>query len=92
MDAIRLHRQGFPKFLSHQEFARRFHLLAPSVTIEDSLEKLAVEEMVDILDLDPTTYRIGLTKVSSYHFWNIVMVLGFNFSYLSDKNVRNRTN
>lgn len=65
LDAIRLHRQGFPKFLSHQEFARRFHLLAPSVTIEDSLEKLAVGEMVDILDLDPATYRIGLNKVSS---------------------------
>lgn len=66
MDAVRLHRQGFPKFLSHQEFARRFHLLAPNVSVEDNHEKIAVEEMVQILDLDPATYRIGLNKVSNY--------------------------
>ncbi|XP_046684010.1 unconventional myosin-XVIIIa isoform X2 [Homalodisca vitripennis] len=63
LDAVRLHRQGFPKSMSLQEFARRLHLLAPSVVVEDNQERAAVEEMASSLDLDPATYRIGVTKI-----------------------------
>lgn len=77
LDAVRLHRQGFPKFMSHQEFTRRFHLLASSVTVEDNQEKIAVEEMVQIMDLDPATYRIGLNKVRSFKLFSYVNMLSW---------------
>ncbi|KAG8282136.1 positive regulation of opsonization [Homalodisca vitripennis] len=80
LDAVRLHRQGFPKSMSLQEFARRLHLLAPSVVVEDNQERAAVEEMASSLDLDPATYRIGVTKYMKWSSPSLITLLKWKCS------------
>lgn len=69
LDAVRLHKQGFPHFLPLGEFRRRFRLLAgefkPISPVLD--ERKAVEDILLVLDLDISSYRIGLSQVS-YNF------------------------
>lgn len=67
---MRLHKLGFPSFLPLGEFRRRFRLLAtdckPTTPVLD--ERKAVEDMLLALDLEMTTYRVGLSQVSLYIF------------------------
>nr|CAD7453159.1 unnamed protein product [Timema tahoe] len=65
LDAVRLHKQGFPKFLPLSEFRRRFLLLAPpdgrpTSPILD--ERKAVEEILHGMELDLTSYRVGMSQ------------------------------
>lgn len=66
LEAVRLYKQGFPNFLPLGEFMRRFRLLAgdcrPTSPILD--EKKAVEDMLVALDLEVSSYRVGLSQVS----------------------------
>lgn len=68
LDAVRLYKQGFPYCLPLGEFMRRFRLLAgdcrPIGPILD--ERRAVEDMLLTLDLEISSYRIGLSQVSDY--------------------------
>ncbi|XP_075218480.1 unconventional myosin-XVIIIa-like isoform X2 [Lycorma delicatula] len=68
---VRLHKLGFPKSLSLSEFRRRFSLLTsdssssnntptPSTIAE---ERSAVEKILESLDLDSSSYRLGLSRV-----------------------------
>jgi hypothetical protein len=72
LDAVRLHKQGFPKFLPLSEFRRRFRLLAPADGRPASPvldERRAVEDMLLGIDMDMASYRVGLSQVgTSYCF------------------------
>ncbi|XP_049839803.1 unconventional myosin-XVIIIa isoform X1 [Schistocerca gregaria] len=66
VEAVRLHKQGFPKFLPLSEFRRRFRLLAPPEARPTSPvpdERRAVEEMLLGIDTDPSGYRVGLSQI-----------------------------
>nr|CAD7196939.1 unnamed protein product [Timema douglasi] len=65
LDAVRLHKQGFPKFLPLSEFRRRFLLLAPpdgrpTSPILD--ERKAAEDILRGMELDLTSYRVGMSQ------------------------------
>ncbi|XP_067015742.2 unconventional myosin-XVIIIa isoform X2 [Anabrus simplex] len=66
LDAVRLHKQGFPKFLPLSEFRRRFRLLAPVEGRPTSPvldERRAVEDMLLGIDIDGSSYRVGLSQI-----------------------------
>lgn len=76
LNAVRLYKQGFPTFLPIGEFRRRFRLLAApnegeppaldvQVTNPSSVtqERIAVEEMLMKLEVDSSSYRLGLSQV-----------------------------
>lgn len=68
LDAVRLHKQGFPKFLPLSEFRRRFRLLAPADGRPASPvldERRAVEDMLLGIDMDMASYRVGLSQVGT---------------------------
>lgn len=68
MEAVRLHKVGFPKHMPLGEFRRRFGLLSsdtnnrPGSPVSD--ERRAVEDMLLSVDIDPASYRVGQSQVS----------------------------
>lgn len=67
LDALRLHKQGFPEHLQYSEFRRRFAVLAPAEARSQNPvldERAAVEAILTHLDLDSSSYRLGLSQVS----------------------------
>lgn len=68
LDAVRLYKQGFPVFMPLGEFRRRFHLLAGEHKISSSVsdERKAVEDMLLAMDLESSSYRVGLSLVSIF--------------------------
>nr|CAH7712798.1 unnamed protein product [Callosobruchus chinensis] len=64
LDAVRLYKQGFPNFMPLGEFRRRFHLLAGDYKVSSPVldERKAVEDMLLALDLEPSSYRVGLSQ------------------------------
>ncbi|CAH2052418.1 unnamed protein product, partial [Iphiclides podalirius] len=71
LDAARLYKQGFPEHMPLSEFARRYRLLATSESESTDnsqqtatlSERQIVDDMLLALDLDVTSYRLGLTQV-----------------------------
>jgi len=64
LDAVRLHKIGFPESLGYGEFWRRFSLLNETGFVPNTgEEKSAVEELLVSLDLDHTSYRLGNTQI-----------------------------
>lgn len=66
LDAVRLHKQGFPDHMLYSEFKRRFEILAPLEVRQSSPildEKKAVEILMENLDIDKTQYRFGLSQI-----------------------------
>ncbi|CAH2238921.1 jg13729 [Pararge aegeria aegeria] len=69
LDAARLYKQGFPEHMPLSEFARRYRLLATSES-EDAdtsqttslSDRQVVDDMLLALDLDVTSYRLGLSQ------------------------------
>ncbi|XP_040906951.1 unconventional myosin-XVIIIa isoform X2 [Toxotes jaculatrix] len=69
LDALRIHRQGYPDHLVFSEFRRRFDVLAPHLTkkhgrnyiVKD--ERRAVEELLESLDLEKSSYHMGLSRL-----------------------------
>ncbi|XP_053332013.1 unconventional myosin-XVIIIa isoform X3 [Clarias gariepinus] len=69
LDALRIYRQGYPDHMVFSEFRRRFDVLAPHLTkklgrnyiVKD--EKRAVEELLECLDLEKSSYHMGLSRV-----------------------------
>merc|ERR1719508_513646 len=64
LDAVRLHKVGFPESLSYSAFWRRFSILdegtrSPGV----GEEKVAVENLIKSLDLDKSSFRMGNTML-----------------------------
>ncbi|XP_043225298.1 unconventional myosin-XVIIIa-like isoform X2 [Amphibalanus amphitrite] len=68
LDALRLHKQGYPEHMPFAEFRRRFALLAPDVTVDEGStaggdERAAVDQLMLQLDVDPASYRLGLSQI-----------------------------
>ncbi|XP_056140600.1 unconventional myosin-XVIIIa-like [Lampris incognitus] len=69
LDALRIYRQGYPDHMVFSEFRRRFDVLAPHLTkkhgrnyiVKD--EQRAVEELLESLDLEKSTYHMGLSRL-----------------------------
>ncbi|OXU31521.1 hypothetical protein TSAR_014275 [Trichomalopsis sarcophagae] len=67
LEAVRLHKVGFPKYMPLGEFRRRFALLSndtatrPGSPVAD--ERRAVEDMLLSVDVDPASYRVGQSQV-----------------------------
>ncbi|GIZ03544.1 unconventional myosin-XVIIIa [Caerostris extrusa] len=66
LDTVRVHKQGFPENLMYSEFRRRFEILA---AIEHRVaspvydERQAVEHLLEHIDIDKATYRLGLSQI-----------------------------
>ncbi|XP_057663669.1 unconventional myosin-XVIIIa isoform X1 [Diorhabda carinulata] len=65
LDSVRLYKQGFPTFLPLAEFRRKFHLLTADCKASAPVldERKAVEDMLLALDLELSSYRIGLSQI-----------------------------
>ncbi|XP_064613479.1 LOW QUALITY PROTEIN: unconventional myosin-XVIIIa-like [Liolophura sinensis] len=66
VEAIRIHRQGFPEFIPFKDFKTRFHVLLPNdckINTSSGDDRQVVSQMLDYLDVDKLNYRIGLSQV-----------------------------
>ncbi|XP_012216903.2 unconventional myosin-XVIIIa isoform X2 [Linepithema humile] len=67
IDAVRLHKVGFPKHMALGEFRRRFGLLSSNVNARPGSpvtdERRAVEDMLLTVDVDPASYRVGQSQI-----------------------------
>lgn len=68
LDAIRLHKNGYPESMNFGEFWRRFRTLSDDpkmFTIQPGLGEIrgCVEELLINLDLDKSAARLGNTQV-----------------------------
>ncbi|XP_053617561.1 unconventional myosin-XVIIIa isoform X2 [Plodia interpunctella] len=69
LEAARLYKQGFPEHMPLSEFTRRYRLLATSENNESTestqqlTERQLVDDMLLALDLDVSSYRLGLTQI-----------------------------
>ncbi|XP_067133284.1 unconventional myosin-XVIIIa-like [Centruroides vittatus] len=66
LDAIRVHKQGFPEHITYSEFRRRFELLSPPEhhSVHPVLdEKKTAEKLLENIDIDKSLYRLGLSKI-----------------------------
>ncbi|XP_030041770.1 unconventional myosin-XVIIIa isoform X2 [Microcaecilia unicolor] len=69
LDALRMHRQGYPDHMVFSEFRRQFDVLAPHLTKKHGRnyivtdERRAVEELLEFLDLEKSSYHMGLSRV-----------------------------
>ncbi|XP_065055374.1 unconventional myosin-XVIIIa-like isoform X2 [Rhopilema esculentum] len=66
LHSIRMHRQGYPEFMPFGEFRRRFEILLPRSERQHEPvldEKQVVEKMVEYMELDKRSYRIGVSQI-----------------------------
>jgi myosin protein heavy chain len=63
LEGIRIARTGFPNRLSFAEFRQRYEVLCRNIPKGYMDGQSAARMMLDKLDLDPTWYRVGRTKV-----------------------------
>ncbi|XP_051787090.1 unconventional myosin-XVIIIa isoform X4 [Erpetoichthys calabaricus] len=69
LDALRIYRQGYPDNMVFSEFRRRFDVLTPHLTKKHGRnyivtdEKRAVEELLESLDLESSSYHMGVSRV-----------------------------
>ncbi|XP_062409147.1 unconventional myosin-XVIIIa isoform X4 [Sardina pilchardus] len=69
LDALRIYRQGYPDHLVFSEFRRRFDVLAPHLSKKHGRnfivtdEKRAVQELLESLELEKSSYHMGLSRV-----------------------------
>ena len=80
LDAVRLHKNGFPESIGYSEFWRKFHLLAAADGERDGATKAtmkktaapalgemrgAVEKLLVALEIDRSAVRMGNTQVGT---------------------------
>ena len=65
LDAVRLHKIGFPDSFSYPEFWRRFSVLSSGEVpaVAAGAERKAVEQLLEDLDVETNNYRLGNTQV-----------------------------
>ncbi|XP_072312347.1 unconventional myosin-XVIIIa isoform X4 [Eucyclogobius newberryi] len=69
LDALRIYRQGYPDHMVFSEFRRRFDVLAPHLTKKHGRtyivmdEKRAVQELLEALELEKSSFHMGLSRV-----------------------------
>ncbi len=85
LDAVRLHKNGFPECLTYGEFWRRYRILAEDSDLKKepghSEMKSAVEELLGEMDLDKSAFRLGNTQVSEEFLCGSLSSV-FPFQYL----------
>ncbi|KAF0038169.1 hypothetical protein F2P81_008653 [Scophthalmus maximus] len=72
LDSLRVYRQGYPDHMVFSEFRRRFDVLAPHLSkkhgrnyiVKD--ERRAVEELLESLDLEKSSYHMGLSRIEQH--------------------------
>ena len=67
LDAVRLHKNGFPECLSFGEFWRRYRILSEENQTKNPSHqemKSAVEDLLTVMDLDKSAFRLGNSQVS----------------------------
>ncbi|XP_021367481.1 myosin heavy chain, striated muscle-like [Mizuhopecten yessoensis] len=64
LEGIRICRKGFPSRLIYSEFKQRYSILAPNAIPQGFVDgKTVSEKILTGLQMDPTEYRLGTTKV-----------------------------
>ncbi|KAG1673504.1 Unconventional myosin-XVIIIa [Nymphon striatum] len=68
LDALRMHKLGYPEQMMFTEFKRRFALLVPgeersSTSSPDLDERKAADMMIEHLDIERSSYRLGISKI-----------------------------
>ena len=76
LDAVRLHKNGFPESIGYSEFWRKFHLLAAAGEMDGATKATskqtppalgeirgAVEKLLGALEIDRSAVRMGNTQV-----------------------------
>ena len=65
LDAVRLHKIGFPDSFTYPEFWRRFAVLSAGdiPTVKAGEERKAVEQLLEDLDIESNSFRLGNTQV-----------------------------
>ena len=75
LDAVRLHKNGFPESIGYSEFWRKFHLLAAAGEMDGATKatskptpalgeiRSAVEKLLVALEIDRSAVRMGNTQV-----------------------------
>ena len=87
LDAVRLHKNGFPECLSFGEFWRRYRILSEENQTKNPSHqemKSAVEDLLTEMDLDKSAFRLGNSQVS----WKLCIWRSFQFlmcTHLSEK-------
>lgn len=76
VEAVRLHKVGFPKHMPLSEFRRRFGLLSSDANIRPGSpvadERRAVEDMLLSVDVDLASYRVGQSQVNLTIFYSTI--------------------
>ncbi|XP_066148731.1 unconventional myosin-XVIIIa isoform X2 [Euwallacea fornicatus] len=65
LDSVRLYKQGYPAFMPLGEFRRKFGILAGNSKVSSLVldERRAVEDMLLAMDLEMSSYRVGLSQI-----------------------------
>jgi len=64
LEGIRICRKGFPSRMTFGDFKQRYQILAASAIPTGFVDgKVAVEKLIEALQLDENEFRVGLTKV-----------------------------
>ncbi|XP_071848331.1 unconventional myosin-XVIIIa-like isoform X3 [Apostichopus japonicus] len=65
LQALRIHKFGFPESILFTEFKNRFGVIAPAESNleNEENEQKVVEEMLKHMDVDGTSFRIGLSQI-----------------------------
>ncbi|KAH1011095.1 hypothetical protein HUJ04_000531 [Dendroctonus ponderosae] len=65
LDSVRLYKQGYPTILPLGEFRRKFSILAGEnkISSPELDERKAVEDMLLAIDLELSSYRVGLSQL-----------------------------
>eukprot|EP00038_Savillea_parva_P006148 m.161964 g.161964 ORF g.161964 m.161964 type:complete len:1355 (+) comp12131_c0_seq1:60-4124(+) len=64
LEGIRIVRKGFPNRVLYQDFRQRYQLLCPGAIPKGFVDSAkATEHMTEALDLDPSEFRLGQTKI-----------------------------
>ena len=74
LDAVRLHKNGFPESLTYGEFWRRYRILSDELNPHKKEPghqemKSAVEELLAEMDLDKSAFRLGNTQVGFFFYF-----------------------
>ena len=82
LDAVRLHKNGFPESLSFGEFWRRYRILSEDNQSKNPSHqemKSSVEDLLTEMDLDKSAFRLGNSQVRS---WKIMHLVWSSFTML----------
>ena len=84
LDAVRLHKNGFPESLSFGEFWRRYRILSEDNQSKNPSHqemKSAVEDLLTEMDLDKSAFRLGNSQVRSWKIMHLVWSSSFTMLY-----------